>query len=181
MGECVWSNDEMILGGANRSTGTKTCPSAIMSTTNLTWQYWQAAVLLQSRYDHGSCMTWPSNIMDDLQSGKAMFWTNSTEDSRSWDTKRFSVPRILRYPKVHYRINNRPTPVSIPSQIIPAYASTYASTHFLKTHCNIMPPTTSRSSKLSLSLSAPPVSQAYHTTCPSGNVLNSKKSFMHHR
>jgi len=107
---------------------------------------------------------------------KAIFLTNSTENSCFWDAKRSSGSRILRNPKVHYHINNSPPPVSIPSQIIPAHAST----HFLKTHCTIMLPPTTRSSKRSLSLFTLPVSQACHTSCPSGNVRNSNKGLMHH-
>jgi hypothetical protein len=158
--ECVWSDGGMIVKGENRSIGRKTCPIATLSTTNLKWQSWQAVGKPQSSYDHGNCMNGQRNIMTDLQSGKAMFWTNSTVDSRSWDAKRSSVPRILRNPKVHYRINNSPPPVPISSQIIPAHALTHP-----------LRPTVISCTHLPLGLpsgllpSPPLLSSACHTPC----------------
>ena len=76
--------------------------------------------------------------------------------SPSWEANWFAasqeIPRISRNPKVHYRINNRPPPVSILGQPNPVHIPT---SHLLEIHPNIIHLSTPTSPQWSPSLRFP--------------------------
>ena len=70
----------------------------------------------------------------------------------NWFAASKEIPRISRNPKVHYRTNKRPPPVSILDQPNPVHIPT---SHLLEIHPNIIHPSTPRSPQWSLYLRFP--------------------------
>ena len=104
--------------------------------------------------------------------------TYSMVQSPSWATNRFAasqeIPRISRNPKVHYRTQKRPPPVSILGQTNPVHIPT---SHLLEIRPNIIHPSTPRSPHWTLSLRFPhqdpihPLSSPIRATCPTHLIL----------
>ena len=96
--------------------------------------------------------------------------------SSSWEANWFAatqeIPRISRNPKVHYRTQKRPPPVSILGRPNPVHIPT---SHLLEIHPNIIHPSTPRSPQWSLSLRfphqdpihSPLLPHTRHMPCPS--------------
>ena len=82
--------------------------------------------------------------------------TNSTQRNPSWQTNSSStnheIPRILRNPKVHYRIHKSRPLVPI---LLRSITSTPLPPDFFKIHFNITLPSTPRSSKRFLAVRFP--------------------------
>ena len=82
--------------------------------------------------------------------------THSVVQSPSWEANWFAasqeILRISPNPKVHYRTNKRPPPVSILGQLSLVHITT---SHLLENRPNIIHPSTPRSSQWSLSIRFP--------------------------
>ena len=92
----------------------------------------------------------------------------------NWLAASQEIPRISRNPKVHYRTQKRPPPVSILGQPNPVHIPT---SHLLEIHPNIVHPSTPRSPQWSPSLRFPhpdpihPLSSPIRATCPAHLIL----------
>jgi len=86
----------------------------------------------------------------------------SMPQSPSWEDNRFSasqeIPRILKNPKVHYRIHKGPPPVHTLRQIDSVHTDTF---QIIKIHFNIIIPSMPESPKWYLSLRFPQQNPAY--------------------
>lgn len=58
------------------------------------------------------------------------------EKIRSWEANRFSInheiPSVLRYPKIHNHIQNRPAPFTIINQINPVHVTRFEDPFYYK-------------------------------------------------
>ena len=99
--------------------------------------------------------------------------TYTIEQSPSWEANRFSasqIPRILRTPKIHYRIHKCPPPFPILSQLDQVHTHT---SHLLKILLYIILPSTPGSPNWPLSLRfhhpkptyASPLPHTHHMPC----------------
>jgi len=114
----------------------------------------------------------------EMEEGLYVLRTYSVKQSPYSEANSFSasqeIPCVLWNPKVHYCIHKCSPPVPTVSQLDPVHTPT---SHFLKIHLNMILPSTSGSSKWSVSVRFPHQNPVYasHTliraTCPSHLIL----------
>ena len=79
------------------------------------------------------------------------------------------IPRILRFPKVHYRIHTSPSVGAVFNHINPVHALT---SYFFETYFNIIVPSTSGSSQWPSSYFTPKLCMTFIFLCYSDKLVN---------